>query len=68
MVEFRCADAGTVCPALLQASSQDELMRQVADHLKRDHRVKTPNRTILNYMGGLVRPAEEPASAGRRAR
>jgi hypothetical protein len=30
-------------------------MRQLADHLSRDHRVRAPNKTILNYMASLAR-------------
>ena len=69
MVEFRCADSGTVCPTVLRASSRQELLRQVAAHLSQQHRVKTPTHTIMNYLGGLTKTvAEEPASDGRRRR
>ena len=52
------ADSGTVCPAVLSAHTHEELMRRLADHLKRDHRVRAPNATILNYMAGLAREGE----------
>lgn len=61
MMQVVCADAGTVCPAVLSAHTRDELMRQVADHLSRDHRVRPPNKTILNYMAGLAREGVETA-------
>lgn len=62
MLEFRCADSGTVCPDLLHAFTREELHRQVTDHLRRRHRVKTPTRTITNYLEGLARTVDEPTS------
>jgi predicted small metal-binding protein len=59
MLQIVCADSGTICPAVLSAYTQDELMRRLADHLKRDHRVRVPNATILGYMGSLVREGVE---------
>lgn len=58
MVHVVCADSGTVCPAVLSAHTHDELTRRLADHLKRDHRVRAPNATILNYMASLAREGE----------
>jgi predicted small metal-binding protein len=55
MMHIVCADAGTVCPAVLNAYTRDELMRHLADHLSRDHGVRAPTKTILNYMAGLAR-------------
>jgi len=34
-------------------------MRRLDDHLKRDHRVRMPNATILNYMASLAREGVE---------
>ncbi|MGH8991907.1 MAG: DUF1059 domain-containing protein [Acidimicrobiia bacterium] len=64
MLQIRCADAGTVCPAVVEAITGDELRRQMAAHLSGDHHVKRPTRTILNYMTGLARTVEVPAPAG----
>jgi len=55
MIQLVCADTGTVCPAVLNAYTRDELMRHLADHLSRDHSVRAPNKTILNYMASLAR-------------
>lgn len=64
MVEFRCADAGTVCTGVLRASSKEDLLRYVADHLSQQHGVRTPTQTIMSYMAGLVKTVqEEPAAA-----
>jgi predicted small metal-binding protein len=59
MMQLVCADTGTVCPAVLSAYTRDELMRQLANHLSRDHGVRAPTKTILNYMAGLVREGVE---------
>jgi len=59
MVHVVCADSGTVCPVVLSAHTHDELTRRLADHLKRDHRVRAPNATILNYMASLAREGVE---------
>ena len=58
MVQIVCADSGTTCPTVLSAHTPEELRRRLADHLKRDHRVRVPNATILNYMAGLAREGE----------
>jgi predicted small metal-binding protein len=61
MMQLVCADAGTVCPAVLSAHTRDEMMRQLADHLRRDHNVRAPNKTIMNYMASLAREGVETA-------
>jgi predicted small metal-binding protein len=60
MMQLVCADAGTVCPAVLSAHSQDELIRQLAHHLSREHGVPAPTKTILNYMASLAREGVAP--------
>lgn len=64
MLQIRCADAGTVCPGVVQALTREELNRQMAAHLSREHQVKRPTRTILNYMTGLARAVEGPPAGG----
>ena len=59
MIHVVCADSGTTCPMVLSAHTPDELRRRLADHLKRDHRVRVPNATILNYMASLAREGVE---------
>jgi predicted small metal-binding protein len=61
MMQLVCADAGTVCPAVLTVHTRDELRRQLADHLARDHRVRAPNKTILDYMASLAREEVQTA-------
>ncbi len=63
MMQFRCADAGTVCPAVLSASSSEDLDRHVADHFRRLHHVKTPTETLMSYLASLAKPvAGRPAA------
>jgi predicted small metal-binding protein len=59
MRQIVCADSGSVCPEVVSAHTNEELMRRLADHLKRDHRVRVPNATILNYMASLTREGVE---------
>jgi len=59
MLQIICADSGTICPAVLSAHTQEELRRRLADHLKRDHRVRQPNATIMGYMASLAREGVE---------
>jgi predicted small metal-binding protein len=59
MIQLVCADAGTVCPAVLSAYTRDELMRQLAAHLSRDHSVRAPTKTLMNYMASLAREGAE---------
>jgi predicted small metal-binding protein len=59
MKQLVCADAGTVCPAVISAHTSEELRRRLADHLSRDHKVRAPSQTILNYMAGLAREGAE---------
>ena len=64
MLQIRCADGGTVCPAVVQALTPEELHRQMAVHLSREHHVRRPTRTIMNYMTGLARTVDGPPPAG----
>jgi predicted small metal-binding protein len=67
MIQFRCADSGTVCPAFLRASSQEDLERGVAEHFRRLHHVKTPTETLMSYLVGLAKPVAGAASAEEQA-
>jgi predicted small metal-binding protein len=56
MIQFRCADAGTVCPAVFRASSSEDMERHVAEHFRRLHHVKTPTETLMSYLATLAKP------------
>ncbi|MGH3980687.1 MAG: DUF1059 domain-containing protein [Pseudonocardiaceae bacterium] len=51
--EFRCDSP--VCDGHLTASNQDDLMRQVAQHVRDVHKVEKPTQTILSYLASTVR-------------
>lgn len=57
--EFRCRDAGAACRGKLRADSEEELERQVADHLRRKHDVHTVSRTLRNYLRSVTRKTDE---------
>ncbi len=54
-VEFRCSDIGAdTCKKHFVAATLDELMGQVAEHLRTVHRVKTPTQTLMTYIAKKV--------------
>ncbi len=56
MPEFRCADAGAdTCSAKIKASSEDELVRKVEEHLKEVHNVQHVTNTLKNYARSVAR-------------
>lgn len=56
MPEFRCADAGAdTCNAKITASSEDELIRKVEEHLRKKHGVQHVTNTLKNYARSVAR-------------
>ncbi|MQA13927.1 MAG: DUF1059 domain-containing protein [Pseudonocardiaceae bacterium] len=53
MQEFHCDSPA--CASHLTASTKDELMRQVEQHVKDVHNVDNPTQTILSYLASTVR-------------
>ncbi|HEX2179133.1 MAG TPA: DUF1059 domain-containing protein [Actinomycetota bacterium] len=55
-VEFRCSDIGAdTCKKHFVAQTWEELMDQVADHLRIVHRVRTPTQTLMTYIAKKVK-------------
>jgi predicted small metal-binding protein len=55
-VEFKCSDIGAdTCKKHFVAQTWEELMGQVADHLRIVHRVKTPTQTLMTYIAKKVK-------------
>jgi predicted small metal-binding protein len=50
MPQFRCVDIGADCSGQFAASTQQDLLRQVSDHLSKSHNIKIPSQTILSYI------------------
>ncbi|MGH3925240.1 MAG: DUF1059 domain-containing protein [Pseudonocardiaceae bacterium] len=48
MHHFQCGHQE--CFSQYTASNKDDLMRQVADHLKEAHNVQTPTQTLMGYL------------------
>lgn len=55
MVSFRCADAQATCKAAMLASTKEELLRKVAQHLAVVHQIDPPTRTIMRYVATKIR-------------
>ena len=55
-VEFKCSDIGAdTCKRHFIATTQDELMDQVAEHLRLVHSVRTPTQTLMTYIAKKVK-------------
>lgn len=55
-VEFKCADIGAdTCREHFVAGTCEELMDQVAEHLRTVHRVRTPTQTLMTYIAKKVK-------------
>lgn len=50
MPELRCVDAGAACSGRFKASTNEELLRIVGNHLKEKHNVKTFTQTLQNFV------------------
>jgi hypothetical protein len=48
MHEFTCGHQE--CSSQFSSSDKDYLMRQVGEHLKKDHAVQIPTQTLLGYL------------------
>jgi predicted small metal-binding protein len=48
MLEFRCGSP--VCKTRFTASTEDELMGQVAKHVVVDHRIPNPTKSLVQFV------------------
>jgi predicted small metal-binding protein len=48
--EFRCTDAGAACKGHFKADTEEQLERDVADHLRDKHQVQHVTQTLRNYV------------------
>lgn len=49
--QYSCAAAGAVtCGLTVTVSSEEELRSALADHLATEHKVATPNETLLDHL------------------
>jgi predicted small metal-binding protein len=64
MYEFECGSP--VCNHRLTSSSKDELMREVAEHVRRTHGIAVPPKSILSYLDETAVTETSPTPKGRR--
>ncbi|MGQ0678092.1 MAG: DUF1059 domain-containing protein [Actinomycetota bacterium] len=55
MPQFRCVDVGANCKGHFVAANNEDLIRQVSDHLQKVHKVTLPSQTLLNYISKQVK-------------
>ena len=53
--EFGCKVAGSQCNWKARGATEEELMRKVAEHAQKKHRVKTVSDTIAGYLKTTIR-------------
>ncbi|KWX05477.1 DUF1059 domain-containing protein [Carbonactinospora thermoautotrophica] len=49
MKKFSCSDAGASCTAQVTATDEQDLVRQLTQHVRQVHKIE-PNETILTYL------------------
>ena len=53
--EFGCKVAGSQCNWKARGATEEELMRKVAEHAQKKHRVQSVTDTIVNYLRSTIR-------------
>jgi predicted small metal-binding protein len=52
---FRCVDVGADCKGHFVAANNEDLIRQVSEHLQKAHKVTLPTQTLLSYISKNVK-------------
>ncbi len=55
MKELRCRDVGFDCDKVLRAESDDEILRQAAEHATKDHGLTEITEETARQVAGKVR-------------
>lgn len=55
MHQFRCVDVGADCNGHFSAQTTEDLVKQVSEHLRTVHNIKTPSQTIMKYVTKMSR-------------
>lgn len=58
---LRCRDVGFDCDRVVRADSEDEILRQAAQHAQRDHGLETIGEEVVRKVRAAIR--DEPATA-----
>lgn len=56
MPQFRCVDVGASCKGHFVAANNQDLIRQVSEHLTKVHKITLPSQTLLNYISEKITP------------
>lgn len=56
MPQFRCVDVGASCKGHFVAANNEDLIRQVSEHLQKVHKIEVPSQTLLSYISQKVTP------------
>lgn len=59
MLELRCADLGVPCRGTVRGATEEELVRQLAEHAASKHGVARLNETLVAYARTQVRGTPE---------
>ena len=59
MPEFQCGSP--VCHSRFTAPTKDELMRQVAEHVRTKHDIPVPTKSILGYLEATAVTDDTPS-------
>ncbi len=53
--ELRCRDVGMNCDKVIRAESEEDVMRQAAEHAKKDHGLTTIDEATAKKVKALIR-------------
>lgn len=53
--ELRCRDVGMNCDKVIRADSEDEVMKQAAEHAKQDHGLGKIEEAMAKKVKSLIR-------------
>ena len=54
-LEFRCEDVGVVCGGKVQADTEEDLLKKIAEHAAKAHGVPDLPETLVAYATSVVR-------------
>ena len=55
MKELRCQDVGFDCKGVLRAPTEEELLKQAAEHARKDHGLKSLDAATVSKIRSKVR-------------
>jgi predicted small metal-binding protein len=59
MYEHRCTNVGAAsCKGVFRAETMEALLEMVADHARREHKVRTPTATLMGYVAKMAKKVQ----------